>query len=600
MILDVEQSPKSPRSPVLSPGSPNQPLFFQQSRSHVSYSTFTGTGSQSHSYGPSAPASDITSLLAQDHGSPADDGELPPTYDQVQKESALSRGRRKFWSRAAFVVLTLFLVSLTWVSYHTRKHHTSKSPASQPIPQSSSSPAPSATTSGGSTPMPPKPSSPASIPPNDRDNLPFVLPISGRVDLCRHWAYSLDSQIDYRSMSFEKHSINQLIYTVPNRDPIHIETAAICPDRNGKSELCRRYEEGKDVIAGKLQVVGGDVDKPRIEVSYQPGSGIGAEDVSVCLLQRSATGKLGSDVGESRRWVLGVYIRESPTSPGHNNVFATLDINMILPTSSQHDLSTDLPYFSQTIGPGPDSGDASVSFNSLRLAGGFGPTVVQNIEATTIQATSSNEYVVVGQSRISRLLDLRSDVGLVGCNVTLVHRTDHQPITTNLQSEAGTISGVFDVEYSTDSHSPRFDFTAHSRLARAVLWINDQQGTKLLRSHVVPPVLPALRVNLTSLYSTTLLMVPATFYGSFDLSSRYSSATTNDYAKDLMGRTVQWSERLGGRSRGLVKWAGQGRDEAGSVIVASQLAAARVLFLGLHNDTIAEWPAEGDKTGIRQ
>ncbi|KAG9124989.1 hypothetical protein FRC07_009460 [Ceratobasidium sp. 392] len=592
MILDVEQNPKSPRSiAVSSPSSPTQASFFQHPQSPVSYSTFPSTSSQIYNRNPNAPVSEVTSLLGHSYGR-LDDDEQPPAYDDIRSESNRLKSRSRFWSYFALVVFISLLVYPIWISYDFYKAgrqtpDTPRYPPSEPSLPFPPSPLPS------QPPPPPLDRSPGS--PNE----PYVLPVTGRTDLCRPWAYSINAVS--RPSILDHRSTDRVSYTVPSLAPIHIETEAICLDSKGHSERCKNYErtKEKDVIAGQLQVLGGNVELPKIDISLQHGSEPGLEDVAICLMRRPREVKDGLAKSEDYKWVLGVYIWKSVDQPSNDSVFAGISITIVLPRSHTHDLSTQLHYFTQNIGSTDDNDVPSLSFGILDVTGNYGHIKIQNVAAAVVKGVSLDSDVGVEPARITQSIDLRSTYGIVGCNVTLVHIPSKDPVSVNLESEVGAVSGVFELDYpiSPDTR-PRFDISAYSMYSRTVLWVADPLGTKALRSNLIPTVLPSISMNLTSWYASAQALVPATYHGSLDLSSRYAAIFTNDRASRLQGRTVRWFGRGGSTSRGEVKWDGRG-NEGGKVHMAAQYAAVKLLFLGLHDDDIKEWPKEGDETDPR-
>ncbi|KAG8766022.1 hypothetical protein FRC12_007133 [Ceratobasidium sp. 428] len=355
----------------------------------------------------------------------------------------------------------------------------------------------------------------------------------------------------------------------------------------------------KDAIAGKLQVVGGDIDLPKIDITVQHGSGQGLEDFSICLMRRPRQVEKKAAKSEDYRWVLGVYIWKDLDQSGNDSVLAGITITLVLPNSYLHDLSTRLQYFTQIIGSTEGNRDESLSFRRLSVKGDYGHILVQNVTAAVIESTSFDSDISVEPVRITESVDLRSTYGIVGCNATLIYVSGKDPVSVNIHSEAGTVVGLFDLEYPSNlDPSPRFDITVHSQLSRAVLWVTDPQGNKALRSNSVPSVLPNLSLNLTSWFANAQALVPATYYGSLDLSSRYAAVVTNDRASELPGRKVRWFGRGGGASMGEVKWSGRD-DDGGRIHVSAEYAAVKLLFLGLHDDDIQNWPQEGDETDPR-
>ncbi|KAG9124986.1 hypothetical protein FRC07_009457 [Ceratobasidium sp. 392] len=355
----------------------------------------------------------------------------------------------------------------------------------------------------------------------------------------------------------------------------------------------------KDAIAGKLQVIGGNVNLPTIDISIQHGSEEALKDVSICLMRRPQEGEKKIAEREDYRWVLGVYIWKPLDVPGNDNVMAGIVITITLPHSHIHDLSTRLHYFTQIIGSTDDSHGQSLSFGTLDVEGNYGHILIQNVTATVVEGRSLDSDISVELARITESVNLRSTYGIVGCNATLVHTPGQNPISANIQSGAGTVGGMFELEYPPDLDAPpRFDITAYSQFSRAMLWVTDPQGTKALRSNIIPAVLPSVSMNLTSWFASAQALVPATYQGSLDLSSRYAAVVTNDRANELPGRQVRWFSRRGSVSTGEVKWDGN-NDEGGRIHMATQYAAVKLLFLGLHDDDIKAWPKEGDETDPR-
>ncbi|KAG9122691.1 hypothetical protein FRC07_000814, partial [Ceratobasidium sp. 392] len=155
---------------------------------------------------------------------------------------------------------------------------TSKSPPPITNPPVTVTSAPDAPTQIPLPPLPPYNNLPAT--PNSR----YVLPDVGRTDLCRAWAYSLNSEA--RPSSSDGRPTDRLVYTIPSIAPIYIETSAICPTSGGLNKRCTEYDDSRDVISGKLNVIGGDVELPTVEIFLQHGSELGLEDLAVCLMQQ--------------------------------------------------------------------------------------------------------------------------------------------------------------------------------------------------------------------------------------------------------------------------------------------------------------------------
>ncbi|KAG9087370.1 hypothetical protein FS749_002957 [Ceratobasidium sp. UAMH 11750] len=590
MILDAEQHPKSPRSPVSSQSSPTQSTFFQYPHSNVSYSTFPSASSRNYLRDSNAPVTDITSLLGHSHAERPPNDEQPPAYDEIRPQPSSGKARNRFWTRCATVLITILLAYTAWDTYKF-------------VISTAVTPRPSNPSNPGSPPPKPPPSNdpPPSLPPpppehSPGDSGPDVPPTQGRVDLCRPWAYSLDAEPHLSTSDNQK--TDNLIYTVPSLAPIHIETDAICPDSSGRSTRCTQYGEVNDAIIGKLQVIGADVALPSIEISFQHGSEQRLKDVSVCLIRRPRATEQTSTASENYKWVLGVYVWKSLDLPGDGNPHASLSMVVKLPRSHVHDLSTQLNYFTQLIGPA-HSHDGEVSFGTLSVEGSYGHVLIQNVAAAVVQGRSLDSDITIEPARISESIDVRSTVGIVACNLTLVHVPGKGPVSVDLHSDAGTVEGAFELEYPSNLDAPpQFDITAYSQLSRAMLWVTDRQGTSALRAGSVLAILPALSMNLTSQLASAQALIPPTYQGSLELSSRFGAIITNDHASALPGRTIRWFNRAGGASKGEVQW-DERNNEAGKVHIAAEYAAVRLLFLGLHDDDIEHWPSEGDEMDPR-
>ncbi|KAG8703650.1 hypothetical protein FRC09_004052 [Ceratobasidium sp. 395] len=585
MILDVGQNPKSPITIPDSPTSHN--TILQSPQTHVSYATFTSTSSQVHDRGSNAPVSDTTGLLAHSYDYSIGD-EQPPAYDEIRPKSISRKIKTFFGVRFATIAVIGFLVCSAWAGYNFYRFRRSIPDTRHP-PSNRPPPLPSG-------PLPSLPPPPNHLP-NDPD-APYIIPTAGRTDLCHPWAYSA-IEANSRPSTLENRPTDRLSYTVPSLAPIYIETEAICPGLKSHSKRCTKYDGMKDAIAGKLQVVGGDIDLPKIDITVQHGSGQGLEDFSICLMRRPRQVEKKAAKSEDYRWVLGVYIWKDLDQSGNDSVLAGITITLVLPNSYLHDLSTRLQYFTQIIGSTEGNRDESLSFRRLSVKGDYGHILVQNVTAAVIESTSFDSDISVEPVRITESVDLRSTYGIVGCNATLIYVSGKDPVSVNIHSEAGTVVGLFDLEYPSNlDPSPRFDITVHSQLSRAVLWVTDPQGNKALRSNSVPSVLPNLSLNLTSWFANAQALVPATYYGSLDLSSRYAAVVTNDRASELPGRKVRWFGRGGGASMGEVKWSGRD-DDGGQIHVSAEYAAVKLLFLGLNDDGIQNWPKEGDETDPR-
>lgn len=556
------------------------------------------------------PSEATTLLYHQPPQSLYDD--VPPAYDEINNTIKHESSRNRFWTRFAAVFLVIFLFCSSWASYQYSKSITTrpKPPGTDPIkqppattstsnkhplpsPPHSSPPSPPSPTNEPSDP-PPKPSLPPLPPIDHLPNLPeapYVPPTSGRVDLCRPWAYSIDTG-SQPSVS-DNRPVDQLVYTVPSLAPLHIETSAICPSKNGGNEFCNDYDDSHDAITGKLQVVGGDVERPEIRISLQHASETGLDNVAVCLIRKPNVGE-GSIGDGDHKWVLGLYIWKDRDTPG-KGVLASLSIFVTLPKSHPHSLSTTLNYFTQTIGPTAPTESNTLVFDTLRVhAGERGEVDIHNITAAVIQAKSLTDNIGVGFCRVTRMMHLRSEYGLLGSVITLAHTDNVPPVQVDMQTTYGGVSLRAKLEYSlTGQSTPRFGFALRSEYGLAVGIVTDPQGTQLLRSHQLPPILPIINFNATSRFAIAQAAVPATYHGPVELSSQYAAIVTNDRASQLPGRTVSWDKSGKNIYRGDVHWLGR-IEEAGSVHVATEYATARILLLGLKDDDVDRWPDEGD------
>ncbi|KAG8788395.1 hypothetical protein FRC12_014639 [Ceratobasidium sp. 428] len=606
MILDTgNRSAKSPTNSeqefqTQSPASITQSQPPHQPYDHVSYATFPRSnppGRYAHT------ASDITSLLGSHPEHISNDDDQPPAYDEI---GPIRSNRNQSWTRFAAIALTIFLVCSTWASYKISRE-------AKPLPNL---PEPSHDPPG-TPPLPPPPfptSSRSTLPPHSSShpptqpslpplppyeplpappNLPYVPPNTGRTDLCREWAHSPNSGA-HPSYS-DKRPTDHLVYTIPSLAPIHIETSTICSGSGAPYERCSASNSLDDAFSGKLQVVGGDIDLPKVEIFLQHDSELGLEDLSVCLMQRPlASGELLTE-GTNYKWVLGIYLWKDLRLQVGNSLLASALITVTLPYGRVHDFTTRLGYLSQIIGSTKIVASRPVSFGTLQLNSSHGQILVGNIEASTIHGASNDGLISFTDSRVGGSLDLRSLYGIVSCNVTLVQTEDGSPARVNLQSEAGIVDAVVDLDYSElSATTPQFDMTAYSRFSRATLWVTDQRGTDTLRASHLPPVLPTLKMNLTSQYAIAQAMVPATYHGSIDLRSHYAQIGTIDHADHLPGRAVEWSNRKGRATRGNVRWDGAERDGEGYIYVSTEFATVRLLFLGLDDGLLANWPKDSD------
>ncbi|CCO36333.1 hypothetical protein BN14_10467 [Rhizoctonia solani AG-1 IB] len=452
------------------------------------------------------------------------------------------------------------------------------SPTSPPS-RGNPSPAPSVP----SLPLPPLPPT-SPIP--DLPDLAVILPVQGRTDLCFPWAYS--SKPGLHPLASDNRPIDKLVYTVPTLAPIHLETSAICPTPEGTTKFCDQYDETYDSIAGKLQVVGADIDLPRIEITVQHGSVAGQDNVAVCLMKKS-------DENGGERWLFGLYAWKDPTGHGQDSLLASMSIIVTLPRTRVHSLSTKLNYFAQTIGPEVKMDSNALVFDTLQARlGERGSLTIRNVTAATIETTAFGDMQTIQDTRVTKMLQMRSDTGFISCSVSLVHDKGSSPAQIDLHSNLGTVAVEAALEYP--SLAPglfQFSIKAYSAYSPAMILVRDPQGTSLLRQnpHLNPP-LPTLRLNATSSLSIAQVSVPATYQGKFSLNSKHAAIVTVDHAKNLMQRFVSWDRPKNGGYRGHVRWAEREEipGEAGSIVATTEYASARLLFLGLEDDDIKTWP----------
>ncbi|KAG9121072.1 hypothetical protein FRC07_003114 [Ceratobasidium sp. 392] len=541
-------------------------LSFRSSNGSASYSTFPASDSPGQY---TNAVSDITALLGNRSPEFLSGDEQPPAYEDVGP--ARKTGNR-FWARCAAIVLTLFLLLSSLASYRLSKRVTPipepPSPNRPPPGTSSTLPFHTSTSVPSSvSSMPPLPPLPPYDPLPGPPNLPYVLPITGRTDLCRPWAYSPNSGA-HPSYS-DKRPTDHLTYTIPSLAPIRIETSMICFGTNDHHKRCSEYDGLDDAFSGKLQVVGGDVDLPKVELFLQHDSELGLEDVSICLMQQPLAADEPSVRGEKQKWVLGIYIWRDPTSPARNHLLASASIMLTLPYQHTHDLTTRLRYLSQTIGCSSKTMSRLLSFGTLRLGGSHNQIAVRNIEAETIEGVSDDSPLSVADSRVNKSL--------------------------NLQSTYGVVDAVVDLEYPLvpTINPPQFSIVAYSRFSRATLWVTDQKGTDALRTSHIPSVLPTIRMNLTSQYAIAQVIAPATYHGSVDLKSHYARTGAIDHAEHLPGRAIEWLDR-GDSTRGNVRWDGVQRGDEGRIYVATEFATSRLLFFGLEDGSLENWPKESN------
>jgi len=144
---------------------------------------------------------------------------------------------------------------------------------------------------------------------------------------------------------------------------------------------------------------------------------------------------------------------------------------------------------------------------------------------------------------------------------------------------------------------PVFDLTAYTQFGRPMFWVVDAAGTASLRAGQLPSVLPIIHMNITSSYATAQALLPPTYHGTLDLSSQFAAIVKLDHAKDLPGRSIEWHNAANGVHHGLVQWEGRHEKEQdrGSVYMATEYAAARLLLMGPEDGTIEHWPKEGNE-----
>ncbi|CAE6490752.1 unnamed protein product [Rhizoctonia solani] len=598
MILDVELPPKSPVSSV--------PTFRQISGPSVgrpaSYATFSDVrhGAQYDNGG----RSETRPLLYQPSAESMYDDTEPPSYDEVNPLPKTSAARSRFWIRCVAAFLVVFVLLSAFYTYNFSGI---RRPVPTP-PDLPGGPSPPATTGGPAIPSPfPSPNHPsppplpptlpAPLPPlpptSDIPNphtAPFVLPIKGRTDLCRPWAYSSEPGVS-PSIS-DNRPMDKLVYTIPTHGPIHMETSAVCLTPNGTSEFCDQYDDSYDSIAGKLQVVGADIELPRIEITIQHGSETGLDSTSVCLFKRL-------DENGKDRWVIGIYTWKDPTTTDRDVLLISMSIVVTLPRTQIHDFSTRLNYFTQVIGPEIKTDSNALVFDTLQTHLAVrGSLVVRNITAAVIDTQSLEDTQFLSDTRVTKSIQMQSDSGVIACFVTLVQTEDSPEVHMNLQSIVGAVSSNATLEYSYRlSSPPQYVIEIYSKVGPAMIFINDPQGTNLLRQYpgVIPSMFPIIRANATSYVSIAQVIVPATFYGALNLVSKHAAIVTVDHAKEIPGRTVSYQPTNTGY-QATVQWAGRTKkpEEAGFVSAATEYASARLLFLGLDDDNISSWPEEVD------
>ncbi|KAH7320498.1 hypothetical protein B0J17DRAFT_295644 [Rhizoctonia solani] len=429
MIIDVESPPKSPASSGPTARQISGPSV---NRTPVSYATFPGTRHRPQ-HANHEENSETRPLLYETSQSMYDDAE-PPAYDEIDTLPKISAVRSRFWTRCVTIVLVIIIICSTFYSYDFSKHRrTIRTPPNAPGEPTKRPPSPSPP----SNPNHPAPSLPApSLPPlppiydlPDSRTIPFVLPTKGRVDMCRPWAYL--SRPGIRPSFSDSRPIDKLVYTVPTLDPIHMETSAICLTSKGTSEFCEKYDDTYDSIAGKLQVVGADVELPQIEVTIQHGSETGLDNTAVCLMKKP-------DENGKDRWVLGLYAWRDPTASDRDALLISMSIVVTLPRTQVHNLSTRLNYFAQVIGPENKTDSNTLVFDSLQARlGQRGTLVIRNVTAAEIRTTAFEDTQYLADTRVTKSIQMQSDSGMIGCLVTLVQTEGALPVRMDIQSVIG-------------------------------------------------------------------------------------------------------------------------------------------------------------------
>ncbi|CAE6447402.1 unnamed protein product [Rhizoctonia solani] len=605
MILDVEPLPKSPTSsgPTVrqAPGS-------SASRAPVSYATFPETH-HSTRYHNNQGSSETRPLLYNPAQSIFDDVE-PPAYDEIHTSPKDSASRNRFWTRCAAAFLLIFLLSSTLYSYnHSKIRQGAKAPYDTPRepspPGTTTQTPPSPTSPPGRGDFPPVPSAPSvplpPLPPSspipDLPGVSVILPTQGRTDLCYPWAYS--SKQGVHPLASDNRPVDKLVYTVPTLAPIHMETSAICPTPEGTTKFCDQYDDTYDSIAGKLQVVGADIELPQIEITVQHGSVSGQDNIAVCLMNKP-------DENGEDRWVFGLYAWKDPTVHDQDSFLASMSIIVTLPRTQVHSLSTHLNYFTQTIGPEVKTDSNRLVFDTLRARlGERGSLKVRNVTVATVQTTALGDAQVIEDTRVTKSIQMQSETGFIYCILRLVHTEGSPPVQVNMQSISGTVTGKAVLEYSSRvSDLPQFDIQMHSMYSPASIMVQDPRGTSFLRQNpgLVPPVLPVIRVNSTSRLSIAQAVLPATYHGNLALTSKYAAVVTIDHAKSVARRSVSWDKPTNGGYRGAVRWVGRmdESEEASFVSATTEYATARLLFLGLDEEDRTSWPESDDSVIFAQ
>ncbi|CAE7089036.1 unnamed protein product [Rhizoctonia solani] len=308
-------------------------------------------------------------------------------------------------------------------------------------------------------------------------------------------------------------------------------------------------------------------------------------------------------------WILGLYVWSDDVAPLSQRLAPSASIVVKLPHSQAHTLSTNLDHFTQVVGS--ESTENGLVFDTLGFrSAGRGGVEVRNVTAATIHAKIKDDNLHIQDARITKLLQLESEAGLLVGLVTLVHQEESpSPVQIDARNALGTVSIDAILEYPTHPKTtPHFDINLYSMLSPAIAHIRDPRGTNSLASGTLS-TLPIIQVNVTSQYAMAQASIPVTYHGSMELSSEYAAIATNDRASGLPGRKVSWTERMGMVYRGAVEWtAGEAPRQIGMVTISTQFAIARLMLLGLMDAHTDRWYAEGTeiaynspvaRTGIR-
>ncbi|CAE6529542.1 unnamed protein product [Rhizoctonia solani] len=604
MILDAETPPKPPgssRPTVRYTPAPSNSAYPQP----VSYSTFPENQSTAHdSHCAECNSQHENRPLLHQHlpQSMHDDVE-PPAYDEINPPS---KSRKRFW---LFVVLIVFVVCLStsaWIFYKLNFVAGGSPPTKVPItrPTQPSNPTSDKGPSSLPTALPPPrtgkpdPTPPphAPHPPSGRlPDRPFILPETGRTDLCSSWAYSGRLGDRRPGLRARGHPADQLAYTVPSLAPLHIEATSLCSTSQGSIIPCG--SESTDRFAsGALQVVAGDVKLPLVEIALVSTGDDQFQNLAICLMEAPHKAETG-DGPINSGWALGIYELRTHPIPGRRGAPLQVSIVVTLPRGHTHNLSTSLSYFAQVVGPEVSMEPHALTFDTLQLRGGQGggmDFLVRNVNAAVLRAESKVDNLRVDNSRISKLIHMRSENGIIGCNATLVQAGDSPPVRVDMKTTFGGISATTILDYSLATGIPRFEFDLHSEYNPTVGKILDPQGTDMISTGKFPQTLPIIKISSTSRYAFAQAVVPATYHGTMDIGSKYASIVTNDQANGIPGREVVWYESKTQSHRGAVRWNGRQGDRAGSINVFTEYATARILFLGLEDHNYGRWPHEGD------